>query len=238
MDTISAAALARDLGTSVPRVTRAAAQLEVDARQPNGRFAFTRGQADRLRRTLGSAPQVDGLSRSEVFVLAALRDAPFGLFSVRAVARRGGLSPTATARALKSLCAKGLAEHSSEIVAAGRAREMEVWRANLLHPRWPDLDPILELVDRPARRKRSKPAGKRVPKRLRHLFWNTAESQLDVSLAGPYIARRLLRTMDLQGLAWGTQALRPEDWERAALARGLDRGTRRLARNLARGAVL
>lgn len=73
----------------------------------------------------------------------------------------------------------------------------------------------------------------RVPLRLRHLFWNTAESQLDVRRAGPYIARRLLRTMDLQGLAWGAQALGPDDWEQAALARGLEPKARRLARNLA-----
>jgi hypothetical protein len=38
--------------------------------------------------------------------------------------------------------------------------------------------------------------------------------------------------MDIQGLAWGVQALAPEDWEQAALARGLDRKARRLARNL------
>ena len=39
--------------------------------------------------------------------------------------------------------------------------------------------------------------------------------------------------MDLQGLAWGAQALAPEDWERAALARGLDPKVKRLALNLA-----
>ena len=39
--------------------------------------------------------------------------------------------------------------------------------------------------------------------------------------------------MDIQGLAWGVQALAPKDWEQAALARGLDRKARRLARNLA-----
>jgi hypothetical protein len=72
-----------------------------------------------------------------------------------------------------------------------------------------------------------------VPGRLRHLFWNTAESQLDVSRAGAYIARRLLQTMDLQGLAWGAQALGPADWERAARARGLDPKVKTLARNLA-----
>ena len=230
MDTISAAALARGLGTSVPRVTRAARQLSIDARQANGHYSFAPLQADRVRRALGMTPRAEGLSRSEVMVLAALRNAPLGLVSARSVARRSGLSPTAVGRALESLRARELVEQKSELVAAGRAREMEIWRANLQHPLWPDLDPVLERVKRP---ERPAPAAKRVPRRLRHLFWNTAESQLDVDHAGAYIARRLLRTMDLQGLAWGAQALEREDWERAASARGLDPKVRRLARNLA-----
>ena len=120
------------------------------------------------------------------------------------------------------------------MVAAGRAREMRIWHANLRHPRWPELDPVLGRVEQP---ERPAPKAKRVPRRLRHLFWNTAETQLDVSRAGAYIAGRLLRTMDLQGLAWGAQALAPEDWERAALVRGLDPKVKRLAHNLAQASV-
>jgi len=166
-------------------------------------------------------------------VLAALRSAPFGLVSARAVARRAGLSATAAARALESLRVERLAEQSSEMVAAGRAREMKIWRANLLHPRWPGLDPVLARVERRERSEDVRGEGGRVPRRLRHLFWNTAESQLDIDRAGAYIARRLLRTMDLQGLAWGAQALGSEDWNQAARARGLDPEVKRLARNLA-----
>lgn len=110
---------------------------------------------------------------------------------------------------------------------------MNVWRANPLHPCWPALDPVLDGVEMPDRPGRPKRVGERVPRRLHHLFWNTAESQLDVENAGAYIARRLLRTMDLQGLAWGARALRAEDWKRAALARGLDPKVKQLARNLA-----
>lgn len=233
MDMISAVALARELGTSVPRVTRAARRLTIDARQANGRYSFTLPQADRVRSALGTIPRAEGLSRSEVMVLAALRNAPLGLVSARSVARRSGLSPTAAGRALESLRAKELVEKKSEMVAAGRAREMGVFWANLQHPLWPGLDPVLERVRRP---ERPAPAAKRVPRRLRHLFWNTAEGQLDVDRAGAYIARRLLRTMDLQGLAWGAQELGREDWEQAATARGLDPKVRRLARNLAEAA--
>ena len=229
---MSAAALARELGTSVPRVTRAAERLGVDGRRPNGRFAFGRRTAERLRKALGSTPEVEGLSRSELVALAALRSAPFGLGSARAVARRGALSPTSAARALESLERKGLAFRSASMLADGRARRMRVWRANVLNPRWASLDPVLAAVERPEG-KRVAGRDVRVPARLRHLFWNTAESQLDVRRAGPYIARRLLREMDLQGLAWGVQTLSSQDWERAAGARGLDPKARRLALNLA-----
>jgi hypothetical protein len=131
-----------------------------------------------------------------------------------------------------------LVEHSSETIAAGRARETTVWRANVQHPRWQGLDSVLARVERPARLGRRKSAERRVPQRLRHLFWNTADSQLDLGHAAPYIARRLLRTMDLQGLAWGAQALSPADWEQAAQARGLDPKVKRLARNLAAASPL
>jgi MarR family len=194
---------------------------------------LTRSQAARVRRELGMTPQAKGLSRSEVVALAALRSAPFGLVSARAVARRSGLSPTAASRALKSLLASKLVARSDEMVAAGRTREMEVWRANVAHPRWAELDSVLHRVELPGQ---ATVAAEKVPRRLRHLFWNTAESQLVVDRAGAYIARRLLRTMDLQGLAWGAKALSPEDWLQGARARGLDSEVKRLAHNLAHAA--
>jgi MarR family len=236
MDTISAAALASELGTSVPRVTRAARRMGFDGGPPGRRFSFTPGQANRLRAALGLTPEAEGLSRSQVIVLAALRNAPFGLVSARAVARRSGLSATAAGRALASLEAMGLVERAKETIAVGRAEERTIWRANVLHPRRPALDPVLARVKRPQTREASRKTGGRVPPRLRHLFWNTAESQLDVDRAGPYIARRLLQTMDIQGLAWGAGALASADWEAAARTRGLDAKTRRLALNLAAGA--
>jgi hypothetical protein len=72
-----------------------------------------------------------------------------------------------------------------------------------------------------------------VPGHLLHLFWNTAPEQLDVESSGSYIARRLLRTMDIQGLAWGAVTLRAEDWRAGAAARGLDPDVRHMAHNLA-----
>ena len=72
-----------------------------------------------------------------------------------------------------------------------------------------------------------------MPPRLRHLFWNVSPAQLDVGVAGPSIARRLLRTEDPEGLAWGAEQLKPSDWRESARARGLDPGVRAMAENLA-----
>src|SRR6185295_8755608 len=144
----------------------------IDARQANGRFAFTRRQADRVRQALGVTPLVEGLSRSETLVLAALRNAPFGLVSVRAAARRSGLSPTAASNALKRLRVRGLVTQRIETIAAGRARKVGIWRANVTHRRWPELDRALGEVESP---RRAKQTEDRVPGHLRHLFWNTAD---------------------------------------------------------------
>ncbi len=234
MDTVSGAQLARELGTSVPRISRAIERLGIDARQANGRLAFTPHQAERLRDALGVSPVLPGLTRTQVRVLAALRSAPFGLVSARAVARRAGLSPTATGRALGALLGFGLVSRTEEVLAAGRARKATIWRANPTHPRWAEIDRTLTTVKTP---KRDTKTDVRVPPRLLHLFWNTAPSQLEVRTAGPYIARRLLREMDVQGLAWGAATLTKEDWLRAARARGLDPKTRRLGKNLAESAA-
>jgi hypothetical protein len=236
MDRTSGATLASELGTSVPRVTRAVERLGIEAKQPNGRLSLTPAQARRVRRQLGVRPRVEGLTQPETAALAALRNAPLGLVSARAVARRAALSPTAASRALKSLLANGLVSKNTETLAAGRARDFNLWRANVTDPRWPQLDSALDAVEFPKRSKATKPPD-RVPSHLRHLFWNTAPSQLDIKHAGSYVARRLLQSMDIEGLAWGSQALEPADWSHAAEGRGLEPRVRSLARNLAEADV-
>lgn len=100
------------------------------------------------------------------------------------------------------------------------------------HPRWHELAPALAKVALPPI-----PAqlpAETVPYYLRHLFWNTAQSQLDVTASAAFIARRLLSTGDLDGLAWGATHLPPQAWERAARSRETSPRDRALARNLAR----
>ncbi len=54
--TVSAAALARELNTSVPRVVRAIERLGLDTRQDNGRMALRAPDVARLREELGTSP--------------------------------------------------------------------------------------------------------------------------------------------------------------------------------------
>jgi predicted transcriptional regulator len=231
MDTYSAAEVARSLGTSVPRVVRAEERLGLDAGEENGRFAFTRHMVERLRDELGVTPSVPGLDVTEVKVLAALARAPLGLASARVVAGQAVVSPTATSRALQTLQQKGLVRREDAVIAAGHARAVVLVHANRRTKRWLEIARALAAVRPPQRRRAPE---RSVPPRLRHLFWNTAPSQLKLDRGGPYIARRLLSTMDFDGLAWGASNLRPADWERAAQARGLDDSVRALAHNLAR----
>jgi len=138
MDTISASEAARRLGTSLPRIRRAIERLGLEVEQRRGgRVRLSESQLERLRSELGVVPSIDGLSRVETQVLAALARAPRGLATGRAVSRRAGVSPTAAAGALRSLVERGLVRREREWIAAGRAREVELVRANVTAPEWP-----------------------------------------------------------------------------------------------------
>lgn len=225
---MSASAVAVELGASLPRVVRAARRLGLDSRKGAGRLALTPQQLERLRGELGVAVRVPGLSPMQAATLAALARAPLGLPSARAVAACAGISPTAASRAIESLATQGLVRREPTLLAAGRARRVVMLHANRHHPRYCELAPALRRV-LPPRRAREHT----VPRRLAHLFWNTHPAQLEVSHGGPYIARRLLRTLDPDGLGWGARNLRGEDWRAGAEARGLEPAVKALALNLA-----
>src|SRR5579884_1838729 len=93
---LSAPALARRLGVSVPRVHRL---LDVEGVAPAGgrgrARAVSKRVADRVARRVGAVPVLPaGFDRMEMLVLAAVARAPLGLESARAVARVAGVSPT------------------------------------------------------------------------------------------------------------------------------------------------
>jgi hypothetical protein len=234
MDTISGARAAAALGTSIPRVVRAAERLGIRGAGDRGRLALSPSQFRRLKEELGVTPRIEDLTSTEVKALAALRNAPLGLTSARAVASRAGISPTAASRALLGLEKRDLAYREQTMLALGRARYVELWHANLLHRRWSELAKGLRRVQPPKRSPGgSAQVGSEVPPRLRHLFWNVSPSQMDARGSGPFIARRLLRAQDPEGLAWGAAHLKPSDWREGARARGLDESVREMAENLA-----
>jgi DNA-binding transcriptional ArsR family regulator len=229
---ISAAALARELGTSVPRVVRAIERLGLDTRQDNGRMKLEPADVARLHEELGVSPAcVPGLTPAGVKVLAALARAPLGLTSARTVAERADVSPTTASRAIKSLRELRLVTVERRTLPAGRARTVELIRVDYGSPGWQQLAVAIARVRPQARRRKA--SNPRVPPRLRHLFWNTASSQLDTERAGGYIARRLLTVGDPEGLAWGAANLSVEDWRHAARTRGVSPQRRTLALNYA-----
>lgn len=175
-----------------------------------------------------------GLPRIDALVLAALSRSPRGVSSLREAAWRAGVSPTAAGRALARLTAQGLVSQTPMMVARGHATQVTVYQVRFGSDEWLALAPEVAKVR--LSRRASRPPAQRVPPRLRHLFWNTAPSQLDVSKAAPFIAKRLLTTFDPDGLAWGTANLPASAWEHAATARGLRPAQRALAHNLARHA--
>jgi hypothetical protein len=89
----SAREVARDLGTSAPRVIRAVVRLRLDvARTSGGRLRLLPRHVRRLEQELGVTPSISGLSRVDVSVLGALASSPFGLPSKRAVAAGGSFA--------------------------------------------------------------------------------------------------------------------------------------------------
>jgi DNA-binding transcriptional MocR family regulator len=231
MDTYLPSEISRVLATSIPRVQRAIRRLGLIGRRGHdGRMRFSGEDVSRLRDELGVTPPASGFSLIEVRVLAALSRAPLGIASIRALAGRAGVSPTAASQAAQRLVERGLVLREDRMLAGGSAQMMTVMRVNVLADEWPRLAPVLALVVAPRRQPKQ---ARRVPHHLRHLFWNTDRSQLEVANAGGYIARRLLSAGDFEGLAWGAMNLSAGDWEHAATARGLDPDRRALARNIA-----
>jgi len=205
-------------------------------RLAGGRLRLSARDVSRLEAELGLTLPAPGLSRIETLTLAALARSPLGLVSVRALASRAGVSPTAAGRAVSTLLDRGLIRRERQTLALGQAREVDVLRANMAAAQWPSLAPVLARVMPAASAGSRLRRHRRVPRELGHLFWNTHPSQLEVQSHGGYIARRVLATGDLEGLAWGATNLSAKDWRHAASARGLSPEDRALARNLAHGA--
>ena len=232
MDTLlTSGQVARGLGVSIPRVHRAVAAGVVTAeRADSGRLTFSPDAIDELRGRWGWCPDIPGLGREETFVLAALSRRPLGLRSARAAARAAGVSATTASRCLGRLRARGFVMRRTVRVAEGRARDASVWAVAWGSRRWLG---VATDVGRCVLPEADEPATSRVPRRLAHLFWNVDIDDLDPVRDAHYIADRILRSGDAQGLAWLARHVPHEAVAAAGRGRGLDSRRSALARVLA-----
>ncbi len=232
MDTYSSGRVAVILGVAVPTVHRAVRRLDMrpDA-TAGGHRSVSYVEVSALTGAFGAIPVVPGFTREEVQVLAGLARSPLGLRSVRAVARRAVVSPTAADRLLGRLLAAGLVVKEQRRFVEGRVTDGCLWRIDWSSLRWPGLAPTVgrSVLPRP----RARPQSARFPRRLGHLVWNADVATLDTRRHAAYLAERVMTSGDVQGLAWAATALPAESLASARRLRGLPAPARALAGNLA-----
>ena len=234
MDTASLTEVADALGTSSPRLRRAIRDLRIIPRPHGKERQLSGAQFAALRKRLGCAPQIDGLTREEMFVLAALNLHPLGMRSIRAVARSASVSPTTASRAVAHLAALGLVTAGTERVVEGAAADATVLRVARSSSSWIEIAPAVRTVVLPTRDDRRTPP-KAVPQRLWHHFWNAEPARVRLPADSDYVAARLLRSDDPQALSWAASNLDAISIGKVAGLRGLDDKRRSMIRNLAHG---
>lgn len=231
-NTFSLPSAAAMLNTSTPRVRRALSRLGIPV---GGHRKLTADQVHLLSNYLGFSPDHDPMCREEMFVLSALLHHPLGLRSARAVSRAAGVSPTTASRLLSSLERDGYIKHTTQLVADGGARQINIWEVDQMSLQWLAIRDDVRKTILPAASKIPTKASNRVPQHLDHLFWNVDRKSLDVDKDGAFIAHRLLTTPDTQGLAWlAAGHISSRDLRRAAKVRGVTPSQRAFALNLAR----
>jgi DNA-binding transcriptional ArsR family regulator len=223
--------VARWLGVSVPSIHRAVARLGLSPLRLERGLRFSLAEVQALTRSLGAVPTVPGWRRHDVQVLAALSQAPLGLRSARAVARRAGVSPTSASHSLADLRAAGLVTLDHGVFAEGRAVAGTLWKLQFGDPRWVALAPVVAKAVLPT--PPSWPSDQRVPRRLYHHFWNADVSRLNGPEADGYVTTRLLLSGDPQATAWVAAHGTRHGLAAAGRNRGASRADRQLVHNLA-----
>lgn len=242
MDTmLTSSQTARLLGTSVPRVLRAARAGVVPTVRRGNRTLFDAAAVEQLRARWGQVRALPGRSREEVLVLAALGRRPFGLRSVRAVARVAGISPTAAGRALRRLADEGYVTSETARVTEGNVRDVTVWTVHWTAPQWLTVAGVVGQATLPTSEGSMPPhrdrGRRRVPARLAHVFWNEDLARLDVDRDAVLIADRVLRSDDPEAHAWMLEELPASAILAATRTRNLDPRRAGLGRLLARHAA-
>lgn len=236
MNTRSPQQVATLLGISRGRVLATARRLGVGSQMGN-RVRFSDVETAEIRRETGVVFPVDGLSRSEGLLLAALSRRPLGLVSARAASRAAGISPATAVAAIASLERAGLVRRGDLVVPFnGKAATMKTMRANVRHSQWSTMLPQLNKIVLPHRERGDGHNSGRLPASVRHAFWNVDDAtyrSLTVHEHAAFIASRALSTQDPNLLAFAASTVNQAGWEKAAKARGLSPELRDTAHNLA-----
>lgn len=235
---MSAPALARRLGVSLPRAHRL---LDAEGVAPAAGHGHKR-QVDpevaaRLVKGIGSVPQrVTGLDRVDMLVLAAVSRAGLGLESARAVARAAGVSPTTAGKSLIRLERRGLIEQRPRRIVQGNPRTANLWLVNLLGSAWtPEIAEVVSQVKLPEPQPgRPSKCPRRVPTRFAHLFWNTDLARVDTVKDSDFIAARMMAADDPDAWVWARSNLPMDSLRNAASLRGVTPRRRALIENLVR----
>ena len=204
------------LGVSEPRIYRALAKGTDTRHNEKGHLRLSTDELSALLRRWGWVPEEllqRGLSREEIFVLAALSRSPLGLRSARSVARRASIAPGTATKALDSLSRRGLVRERMQQVVEGSVTDIGVWTLSWRSSEWKTLATPMSSVLLPAPAAAA-PAQRSVPSRFAHLFWNEDTAQLDVERNGTMIAERILGSGDAEAIAWVRAAIAPSHLRR------------------------
>ncbi len=223
------------LGTSVPRVTRAMKRLDVVPTPSlrNGRRVqvLESSKIVALEDELGFAPHVEGYTREDMFVLAAINLSPYGFRSVYAISRAASISATTAGKVVDKLTENGLILMTPQRELLNRKVVVVLaLRANRHNSQWWKLSEAIAAVRLPAQV--PKPA-KIVPRRFWHLFWNADPLKLPIVDYADFIATRMLLSDEPQAIAWAAINLPPSSINRAAHMRSTRQEDRRWLHSLA-----
>ncbi|WP_206447347.1 hypothetical protein [Agrococcus sp. KRD186] len=227
MDTLTGPEVADQLGVALSTVHALLDEANVPRRGRGHARAVPMSVVEGARKRRGAVPErPDGLTRSQMLLLAALSRAPLGASSARAAAALAGVSPTAAARDLPRLEHRRLVDRVERNVAEDRVRRQRYWQAAAMTP---EVLRAVRKVQLPALEEADTSA--RLPRRLYSHFWNADPQRLSVEDDGSYIASRLLRSDDVTAVAWALRHVPDGDIDTALHRRGLKPEISRMVEN-------
>lgn len=223
------------LNTSVPRVTRAMKRLGIvgtqGLRDHRRVQVFELFMVKAIEAELGFAPNVEGYTREDMFVLAAMNLSPYGFRSVHAVSRAAAISATTAAKVVTRLTQRGLIIRSPQRELLNRkVVTLSVLNANRHHKEWRRLSEQIAMVKLPTA---IPTTPKIVPRQFWHLFWNADPLKLPIAEHADFIATRMLLSDEPKAIAWAATNLPPVSISRAADMRSTPQADRQWLRNLA-----